>query len=338
MTDLLDKINFNKKNVWLVTGASGFIGSNLVNFLLKKNQKIIGIDNFSNSKKKNINKIKRENKKKINNLKFINKDLLNVNYNLKIFKKIDYVVHLAALGSVPRSFEQTLLSSRNNLDIYIRLLDFIKDKKIKRLIVTSSSSIYGNSKSKLKNENLKYDPLSPYAVSKTAIEFYSKIYAKNFNIPIIVFRIFNVFGPYQQTENQYSAVIPKWIKLYIKNKKIYIYGKKTISRDFTYVDNILYAIFLVSKINKNLKKFDIFNIACGKKISLGSIISLIKKYSSRKLPQNIIKINYTTQRKGDIETSLANINKSKKNLKYFPIVQFEKGLKKTIKWIIDNKW
>ena len=285
-------------------------------------------------KKKILIKLKKRIKKKINNFKFINKDLLNVNYDLKIFKKIDYVIHLAALGSVPRSFEQTLLSSRNNLDIYIRLLDFIKDKKIKRLIVTSSSSIYGNSKFKLKNENLKYDPLSPYAVSKTAIEFYSKIYAKNFNIPIIIFRIFNVFGPYQQTENQYSAVIPKWIKLYIKNKKIYIYGKKTISRDFTYVDNILYAIFLVSKINKNLKKFDIFNIACGKKISLGSIISLIKKYSS----QNKIKINYTTQRKGDTETSLANINKSKKNLKYFPIVQFEKGLKKTIKWIIDNKW
>ena len=125
MTDLLDKVNFNKKNVWLITGASGFIGSNLVNFLLNKNQKIIGIDNFSNSKEKNINKIKKENKKKIKNFKFINKDLLNVNYKLKIFKKIDYVIHLAALGSVPRSFEQTLLSSRNNLDIYLRLLDFI---------------------------------------------------------------------------------------------------------------------------------------------------------------------------------------------------------------------
>ena len=152
MKNFLEGINFNKTNIWLVTGASGFIGSNFVNFLLKKNQKIIGIDNFSNSKKKNIIKIRKDNLKNIKNFKFINLDLLKINYNKKIFKKIDYVVHLAALGSVPRSFDQPLTSSKNNIDIYIRLLNFLKNKKIKRLIVTSSSSVYGNNKLKKKKK------------------------------------------------------------------------------------------------------------------------------------------------------------------------------------------
>lgn len=338
MKNFLEGINFNKTNIWLVTGASGFIGSNFVNFLLKKNQKIIGIDNFSNSKKKNLLKIRKDNLKNIKNFKFINLDLLKINYNKKIFKKIDYVVHLAALGSVPRSFDQPLISSKNNIDIYIRLLNFLKNKKIKRLIVTSSSSVYGNNKSKKKKEGHIMKPLSPYAVSKMSLEKYSEIFSRNFNIPIIIFRIFNVFGPFQQTESNYSAVIPKWIKNYSKDKAIYIFGKKTISRDFTYVDNILYAIYLVSKYNKKLKKFDIVNIACGKRISLGNIIDQIKKIYFKRYSYKKIKIKYTKSRKGDIQVSLADIKKSKKLLNYSPIVNFNEGVRKTVNWIISNNW
>ena len=181
-------------------------------------------------------------------------------------------------------------------------------------------------------------PLSPYAVSKMSLEKYSEIFSRNFNIPIIIFRIFNVFGPFQQTESNYSAVIPKWIKNYSKDKAIYIFGKKTISRDFTYVDNILYAIYLVSKYNKKLKKFDIVNIACGKRISLGNIIAQIKKIYFKRYSYKKIKIKYTKSRKGDIQVSLADIKKSKKLLNYSPIVNFNEGVRKTVNWIISNNW
>jgi UDP-N-acetylglucosamine 4-epimerase len=335
MKNPLEKVNFKKKNIWLVTGAAGFIGSNLVNFLLKKNQKVIGIDNFINSKKKNLTIIKSNNLKKINNFIFIKKDLLKLNFNHRVFNKLDYVVHLAALGSVPRSFENTLNSSRNNLDIYIHLLNFLKKRKIKKLIVTSSSSIYGDSKLKKKSETLKYNALSPYAVSKVAVELYSKIFSKNFHIPITVFRIFNVFGPFQRTDSVYSAVIPKWIKKFLQNKKIEIFGNKKISRDYTYVDNILFAIYLAT-ISK--KKFELLNIACGRSISLVKVIKQINiNFNEHFLYKNPV-ISILKKRNGDIKKSLADISKATKILKYYPIVGFEDGIKRTVKWIVDHKW
>ena len=327
---MLENYNFKKKNTWLVTGGAGFIGSNLTEYLLKNKQKVIVIDDLSNGKIENINLIKKKFKK--TDLIFIQSDILGINFNRKIFRKINYIVHLAALGSVPRSYDDLNHSVKNNVNITLKILESFKKKKIERIIISSSSSVYGDQKDKRKNENLICRPKSPYGVSKYAIEMYSEAYSKKYNIPIIVIRLFNVFGPYQRVDSFYSAVIPKWIYAIFKKKKLKIYGTKKTSRDFTFVDNVIYSIYLIVKKNKFLKKFEIFNIACGKSISLAKVIISLKE----KLNIKKIKEKREKKREGDITFSLASLKKSEKFLNYQPIVNFSEGIKLTLDWYNKN--
>ena len=327
---MLNNKNFKYKKTWLITGGAGFIGSNLTEYLLKNNQKVIVIDNLSNGKIENINSIKNKFNKK--NLIFIKSDLLNVNFNRKMFNNVRYIVHLAALGSVPRSYDELNYSAKNNINITLKVLESFKKKKIERIIISSSSSVYGELKQKKKNEKLICKPKSPYGVSKYAIEMYSELYSQKYNIPITIIRLFNVFGPYQRVDSFYSAVIPKWIYSIFNNKKLKIFGTKKISRDFTYVDNVIYAIYLIVTKNKILKKFEIFNIACGKSISLGYVIVSLKKI----LKINKIKEKREKKREGDITYSEASLIKSKKILKYKPITKFSEGIKLTLKWYTKN--
>ena len=318
------KINLKKKFTWIVTGGAGFIGSNLIKLLIKQNQNIICIDNLETGFKKNINY------KNYKNFKFIKKDIRKLKLIDLEGKKIDFVIHLAALGSVPRSFDNPQKTNSVNVDGSLNIIKISKEIACKKLVFASSSSIYGNSKKNIKNENDKQNPISPYGISKATFENYAEILANFYKLKVIGLRFFNVFGPNQSEKGFYSAVIPKWLRLLIKNELIPINGDGSTSRDFTYVDNVIYAIIL--SCSKNTKKYyDVFNIACQKTINLNYVLDKLIDYM--KLNKKNIKIKNLPFKKGDIKKSLADIKKAKKVLSYSPTIQFDQGLK----MYVDNK-
>ena len=305
------------KETWLITGGAGFIGSNLVNYLIKNNQKVICVDNFFSGKIKNILN------KKSKNLKIIKADIRNLNRK-KINSKIDYIIHLAALGSVPRSFKDPIETNSVNVDGSINIIELAKNLKCKKFIFASSSSVYGNSKNKEKKETDKKNPISPYGVSKLAFENYAEIFSNFYKLKTIGIRFFNVFGPNQNAKGPYSAVIPKWANGLINNSNIFVNGDGTTKRDFTYIDNVVNGIILSTK--KNFKNnYEIFNLACGKEISLNYLLNRLIFHL--KLNNKKLKIKYRAFKKGDIKKSKANIFKAKKYFGYAPIINFDEGLK-----------
>ncbi len=311
------KINFKKKFTWLITGGAGFIGSNLIKFLIKKKQNIICIDNLETGFKKNINY------KNYKNFKFLKIDIRKLKSSNLKKKKIDFIIHLAALGSVPRSFNNPQKTNSVNVDGSLNIIKICQEIKCKKLVFASSSSIYGNSKKNIKSENDRQNPISPYGVSKATFENYAEILANFYKLKIIGLRFFNVFGPNQNEKGAYSAVIPKWLGLLNKDKTIQINGDGTTSRDFTYIDNVVNAIILSCFKNTN-NYFEIFNIACQKTINLNYVLKKLVYYM--RLNKKKIKIKNLPFKKGDIKMSLANINKAKKLLNYKPMIQFDQGL------------
>jgi len=317
----LKKTLKDKKIKWLVTGVAGFIGSNLAEFLLSCNQKVIGLDNFSTGNKKNIEVLKKKFKKKF---KFVKGDIKNINTCEKITKKIDVVLHNAALGSVPRSIKNPISTHESNSTGFLNILYASKKNKVKNFIFASSSSVYGNISSKFKNENFLGSPLSPYAVTKRENEEYAKVFSRIYNMNIVALRYFNVFGKNQSSNSVYAAVIPKWIKL-LKNKKpITIFGDGNTTRDYCFVDNVIQANVLAAISKKNFS-YQVFNVAVGKETSLDNLCLKIAKYFNIKKK---IRIIYKKTRQGDIKRSVASINKIKNNLKYTPEFDIDRGLQK----------
>jgi UDP-N-acetylglucosamine 4-epimerase len=313
---------FKKKNCWIVTGGAGFIGSNLIEYLIQNNQYVICIDNLSTGYLKNISIFKGK------KFYFIKKDIRKVKLE-DIKKKVDYVVHLAALGSVPRSFNDPIETNSVNVDGSLNILKLSKDLKSKKFIFASSSSVYGDSKNKTKKEDDIKNPISPYGVSKNTFENYAKILSKYLQIRTIGLRFFNVFGPNQNVKGPYSAVIPTWTNNLIKKKEVLVNGDGSTSRDFTYIDNVIQGIILAAH-SKNKKKeyYSYFNLACGSEIKL--IYLLRKLIDLLNLKKNSVKIKFRDFKEGDIWRSRADIKKIKKNLKFFPKINFDEGLKKYI--------
>jgi UDP-N-acetylglucosamine/UDP-N-acetylgalactosamine 4-epimerase len=321
------KVNLKKKFTWIITGGAGFIGSNLIKLLIKQNQNIICVDNLETGFKKNINY------KNYKNFKFLKKDIRKLKLIDLKGEKIDFVIHLAALGSVPRSFDNPQKTNSVNVDGSLNIIKISKELKCKKLVFASSSSIYGNSKKNIKNENDRQNPISPYGISKATFENYAEILANFYKLKIIGLRFFNVFGPNQNEKGFYSAVIPKWLRLLIRNKLIPINGDGSTSRDFTYVDNVIYAIIM--SCSKNTKNYyDVFNIACQKTINLNYVLNKLIYYMG--LNKKNIKIKNLPFKKGDIKKSLANIKKAKKILNYKPMIQFDQGLKMYVNNKINN--
>ncbi len=315
-----------KKKCWLVTGGAGFIGSNLINYLIKKNQKVICIDNFVNGSFKNFQKIKSK------NLIIIKCDIRKI--PKKIFKyKIDHTVHLAALGSVPRSFKDPVEVNSVNVDGSIKVMTLAHNLKCKSFVFASSSSVYGDSIQKQKKETDPKNPISPYGNSKYSFEIYSKILSDFYKLKTTGIRFFNVFGPNQNIEGPYAAVIPKWVTGLYKNYEILVNGDGSTSRDFTYIDNVIKGILLASQ-NKINYTYNIFNIACGKEVKLSYLLKKIIYYLKKE--NKNLKIKYGDFKTGDILRSKANINKAKKLLNYKPIVNFDTGLKNYIKSITQD--
>ena len=332
------KYLINNQKVWLITGVAGFIGSNLAETLLKLNQKVISIDNFSTGYEYNIKSIRDSITKKQNeNFTFIEGDIQDYKLCKDIVKDIDIVLHQAALGSVPRSINNPIDTNNSNVSGFLNILIAAKDSNVKRFVYASSSSVYGDSKELPKVEQNIGKPLSPYAVTKTINELYAYVFYKLYGIETIGLRYFNVFGKRQDPNGLYAAVIPKWIGQMMRGEEVYINGDGETSRDFTYIDNVV-QMNILAGVTQNQNAFgEVFNTAVGYRETLNNLFKFIKQYLEQEIPNiNIEEPIYRDFRKGDIRHSFANIEKAKNILSYRPTHTLQEGLKESINWYINN--
>lgn len=338
MNQSLSKLTSNCNKKWLITGVAGFVGSNLLEFLLRSGQDVVGVDNFLTGKIDNLEEVKnlitKENWKKF---KFIEGDIKNLNTcKLACNEGIDFILHQAALGSVPRSISDPISVNENNISGFLNVLEVAKRIKIKKFIYASSSSVYGDNFSIPKVEDKIGNPLSPYAITKVTNENYAKNFTALYGIPTVGLRYFNVFGPRQDPYGEYSAVIPRWINDLINDRKIIINGDGTTTRDFCYIDNVIQANILACLTNSKEVNGQVFNIACAESISLNELYAELK----HQLIYNKIKIRnkpiYGPFREGDIKVSLASINKAKLILNYNPKINIRSGIVPTVKYYLEK--
>ena len=316
----------------LVTGGAGFIGSNLVEKLLELGTIVTVLDNFSTGYKHNIEPF-------FNNKNFtlIEGDIRDLETCKKACKYQDYVLHEAALGSVPRSINDPITSNEVNVNGFLNILISAKDAGVKRLIYAASSSTYGDSKSIPKVENIIGNPLSPYAITKYVNELYADIFKKIYNFDTIGLRYFNVFGRKQDPNGAYAAVIPKFVIQLLNHQSPTINGDGSYSRDFTYIDNVIQMNLLALTIDKEEALNQIYNTAVGDRTTIKDMAELLKKYLSIYDPEiSQIEIQYGPNRQGDVPHSLASIDKAQKNLGYQPSHIFSKGLKEAVDWYWRN--
>ncbi len=320
--------NFFKDKVILITGGAGFIGSNLCEYFLKYGAIVRCMDNFLTGSKKNIDEFKN-----YPNFQFIYGDICDLSSCLDATKKVDYILHQAALGSVPRSIKDPISSTEINIIGFVNILYAAKQNKVKRFVYAASSSTYGDSKNLPKIEDKIGSPLSPYAITKYVNELYAKNFNSIYGLNCIGLRYFNVFGRRQDPDGPYAAVIPKFIKKIINKKRPTINGDGLYSRDFTYIDNVILMNVLALKTTNTKALNQVYNTACGKKTTLIDMFYMIKSLLI-KFDKNIHDIEpvFGPFRKGDIPHSLASIKKANKLLGYTPSHNFEKGMKESIEW------
>lgn len=308
---------------FLVTGGSGFIGSNIVIELVKRGHEVRVFDNFSTGRRQNLAFY-------LDRLDLIEGDLRSAGVVQQAVKGVDYILHQGALPSVPRSIADPEATTEVNVAGTLNLLMAAKDTGVKRIVLASSSSIYGDIPDEFKVETMKPSPLSPYAASKIAAEHYFQAFNRVYDLETVCLRYFNVFGPRQDPGSQYSAVIPKFIKAIQADKSPIIYGDGEQARDFTFVENVVHANLLA--IEKKNVSGQTMNIACGEKISLLQLVELINKILGKN-----IKPQFQPARAGDIKNSRANISKARELLNYEVQVDFETGLRRTIEWYTDTE-
>jgi len=316
----------------LVTGGAGFIGSNLCEELLKYDCNVICFDNFSTGKIENIIPL-------FNNKRFrlIVGDIRNMDDCKKVVENIDYILHEAALGSVPRSIKDPITSNEVNITGFLNMLVAARDAKVKRFVYAASSSTYGDSKSLPKVEDTIGKPLSPYAITKYVNELYADIFSRTFGIECIGLRYFNVFGQKQDPNGAYAAVIPLFIKKLINHSSPVINGDGEYSRDFTYIKNVVQINLLALTTDNNESINTVYNTAYGERATLNQLVSYLKEYLGEYDPEiNNIEIEYGPNRQGDIPHSLASIDKARRLLGYKPEYNLQEGLKEAIDWYWNN--
>lgn len=316
----------------LITGGAGFIGSNLTEYFLAKNYEVVVLDNLATGYLKNISEFM-----DLPNFQFIEGDIRNLDTCHEAVRGCDYVLHQAALGSVPRSINDPITTNDVNVGGFLNMLVASRDANIKRFVYAASSSTYGDSESLPKVEDVIGKPLSPYAITKYVNELYADVFSKTYGMETIGLRYFNVFGRRQDPNGAYAAAIPKFISALLQHESPTIHGDGSSSRDFTYIDNVLLMNELaLNTENKNALN-TIYNTAFGERNTLNELIAILKNLLSAVDPAiNDIKINYGPARKGDIPHSLASVEKAENLLEYRPTHSLESGLKEAIEWYMKN--
>jgi UDP-N-acetylglucosamine 4-epimerase len=320
------------KNTILITGGAGFIGSNLTEYFLGLGYKVVCLDNFSTGHRYNL-------KDFLNNpdFKLIEGDIRNLpDCNLAV-EGVDYVLHQAALGSVPRSIKDPITTNNVNVSGFLNMLTAARDAKVKRFVYAASSSTYGDSQGLPKVEDVIGKPLSPYAITKYVNELYAEIFSKTYGLETIGLRYFNVFGRKQDPNGAYAAVIPKFVKQFMNHESPIINGDGNYSRDFTYIDNVIQMNELAMTCQSAEAINTVYNTAFGDRNTLNDLVRYLKEYLSDFDPKiKDVPVVYGENRVGDIPHSLASIEKAKRNLGYNPEYSLQDGLKEAVEWYWNN--
>ncbi len=335
----IKKTLIKDQHTWLVTGVGGFIGSNILEELLVLNQKVIGIDNFSTGSQFNIDQALKDSnyKDSLNSFTFLKGDIADHEFCRTITKGVDFVLHQAALGSVPRSIKNPLASSQSNITGFLNMLYASMEANVKQFVYASSSSVYGSNEELPKKEDNIGEPLSPYALTKLNNEQFAEVFSKTYDYHAIGLRYFNVFGKRQNILGPYAAVIPKWITALLDNKKAEIYGDGNTGRDFCYVKNAVQANILAAMTDNARAKGQVYNVALNDITNLNDLHRMIVEILSNLQDKNIeIKPEYKDFRPGDIKSSQADISKIQSLLDYSPSHKIKEGLEETIEWYLNN--
>jgi UDP-N-acetylglucosamine 4-epimerase len=336
----------NHSKTWVITGVAGFIGSNLLESLLRLNQRIIGIDNFLTGHQSNLNEVQSlVSEEQWARFQFLEGDICNIEDCSRLFNllgehgknQVDYVLHHAALGSVPRSIEDPIATNKNNIDGFLNILVSARNAGVKKFIYAASSSTYGDHPALPKTEGRIGRPLSPYAVTKYVNELYADVFSRVYGLNAIGLRYFNVFGPRQDPAGAYAAVIPKWITGMLNGEGLFINGTGEISRDFCYVDNVVQMNILAALNSNSLSESQVFNVAVGERTTLNSLFIIIREALLKYKPSlaDYAPI-YRAGRVGDIHHSLADISKAQTWLGYAPKFTVSSGMKLVVEWYVRN--
>ena len=352
--DTLKARLMNEQHIWLITGVAGFIGSNLLETLLKLNQCVVGLDNFATGHQRNLDEVQSlVEPNQWANFRFIRGDIRNLNDCQKAMTfchsgagdnlvndngiSVEYVLHQAALGSVPRSVEDPVTTNSANITGYLNMLVAARDAKVKRFVYAASSSTYGDHPDLPKVEDKIGKPLSPYAVTKYVNELYADVFGKTYGMQSMGLRYFNVFGPRQDPDGAYAAVIPKWIASMIKNDPVYINGDGETSRDFCFIENVCQTNLLAATAENAAALNQVYNVAVGDRTSLNQLYEQLQLNLYPIYPHlNQAKPVYRDFRGGDVRHSLADISKAKTLLGYQPKHQVSDGLKLAMAWYLRN--
>lgn len=323
--------------VWLVTGVAGFIGSNLLEKLLLLNQKVVGVDNFATGFQHNLDEVQASvSAEQWQNFSFIQGDICQLEDCKKACDGVDYVLHQAALGSVPRSIENPIATNKANIDGFLNMLVAAKEAQVKNFVYAASSSTYGDHKALPKQEDIIGKPLSPYAVTKYVNELYADVFYRSYGLNSIGLRYFNIFGKRQTPEGAYAAVIPKWTSAMLQQDTVFINGDGTTSRDFNFIENAVQANLLAATTQNSDALNQIYNVAVGGRTDLNQLFKML----ADTLHSNGVTYNklatYRDFRAGDVKHSQADISKIQRCLGYAPEFTIDQGIQKAMPWYVAN--
>lgn len=323
---------------WLVTGVAGFIGSNLLEMLLRCDQQVVGLDNFSTGHRQNLEDVREQvGQARWARFKFLEGDIAQFSDCIGACDGVDYVLHQAALGSVPRSIADPQASNQANITGFLNMLVAARDAKAKRFVYASSGAVYGDHPGLPKVEEVIGKPLSPYALTKTVNELYADVFGKTYGLASIGLRYFNVFGRRQNPDGPYAAVIPLWVANLLKGKTCVVNGDGTTSRDFCYVENVLQANILAATTENRKAVNTVYNIAVGQQTTLMELYAMIRdRLVPFRLDLKDFKPDFAPFRPGDIRHSLADITKAKQLLGYRPTHTVAQGLDAAIHWYVGT--
>jgi len=325
-----------KPHRWLITGAAGFIGSNLLETLLKLDQRVTGLDNFATGHRKNLDEVRLTvSPEQWARFDFVEGDIRNLSTCKEVCSGVEIVLHQAALGSVPRSIEDPITTNEANVSGFLNMLVASRDAQVGRFVYAASSSTYGDHPDLPKVEDQIGNPLSPYAVTKLANELYANVFAKTYGMQLIGLRYFNVFGKRQDPNGAYAAVVPRWFAGFIQGDEVMINGDGETSRDFCYIDNCVQANLLAASTTNEVAIGEVYNVAYGQQTTLNELFFLIRDTLLRRDPDLAeLTPNYREFRSGDVRHSLADIRKARRLLGYAPLFTVAQGLQAAVDWYL----